>query len=117
MQLNRSIYYHCENPIFGSVWEWGYLHSITMTLTDIRWDFHKEISLKFLSLCLFGYIFKPGMSQLVAGVHLVSVFLFLCGCLYVYVCVFACMCMCVCVYTSPRLLITSGMMWHDMNPI
>ena len=30
----------------------------------------------------------------------------------VYVCVRACVCVCVC----PRQLITSDMMWHDMNP-
>ena len=39
----------------------------------------------------------------------------------VYVCVFACVCMCVCVHVcvclSPRLLITSGVMWQDMDPI
>ena len=32
-----------------------------------------------------------------------------------------CMCMCVfasvCVYPPPRLLITSGVMWHDIDPI
>ena len=32
----------------------------------------------------------------------------------VYVCV--CVCMCVCVST-PRLLITSGVMWRDIDPI
>ena len=37
--------------------------------------------------------------------------LFLCGCLYV------CLCMCLCVCPPPRLLITSGVMWHDMDPI
>ena len=27
------------------------------------------------------------------------------------------MCVCVCVCPPPRLLITSGMMWRDMNPM
>ena len=27
------------------------------------------------------------------------------------------MCVCVCVCPPPRLLITSGMMWHDIDPI
>ena len=27
------------------------------------------------------------------------------------------MCLCVGVYPTPKLLITSGMMWHDMDPI
>ena len=34
--------------------------------------------------------------------------------------VFVCVCVCVCVCVSvlaPRLLITSGMMWHHMDPI
>ena len=33
-------------------------------------------------------------------------------------CVCVCLCLCVCVYVCPlpRLLITSGIMWHDMNP-
>ena len=35
--------------------------------------------------------------------------LFLCGHLYV--------CVCVCVCPLPRLLITSGVMWHDMDLI
>ena len=39
--------------------------------------------------------------------------LFLCGRLYV------CLCACVCVFVCPppRLLITSGVMWHDMDPM
>ena len=28
-----------------------------------------------------------------------------------------CVCVCVCVCLPPRLLITSGVMWRDMNPI
>ena len=55
----------------------------------------------------------------------VSVCLCLCECVCICVsvclcvCVFACMCVCVCVcvHPPPRLLITSGVMWHDMNPI
>ena len=45
--------------------------------------------------------------------------LFLWGCLYVCeslclcVCMHACMCVCVCVCLPLRLLITSGMIWHD----
>ena len=34
---------------------------------------------------------------------------FLCGRLY--------MCVCLCVCLPPRLLITRGVMWHDMDPI
>ena len=37
--------------------------------------------------------------------------LFLCGRLYACVCVFVCVC------PPPRLLITSGVMWHDMDLI
>ena len=29
---------------------------------------------------------------------------------------FVCVCVCVFVHPPPRLLITSGMMWHDMDP-
>ena len=32
------------------------------------------------------------------------------------VCVCVSVCLCVCVH-PPRLLITSGVMWHDMDPI
>ena len=39
----------------------------------------------------------------------------LCVCLCLCVCVFVCVCMCVC--PPPRLLITSGVMWCDMDPI
>ena len=39
----------------------------------------------------------------------------MCACVCVYVCV--CVCVCVCIGLSLRLLITSGMMWHDMDPI
>ena len=44
-------------------------------------------------------IFKPGAPGFLK--------LFLCGCLYV----------CLCVCPPPRLLITSGVMWRDMDPI
>ena len=42
-----------------------------------------------------------------------------CVCVCVCVCAFVCVCvcMCVCVCSSQRLLITSGMMWHDMDPM
>ena len=46
-----------------------------------------------------------------------------CVCLHVCVCVCVCVCLCVCVYvcvyvcvSALRLLITSGMMWYDMDP-
>ena len=40
-------------------------------------------------------------------------------CMFVHVCVCVCVCLrvCVCVCLPLRLLITSGVMWHDMNPI
>ena len=50
----------------------------------------------------------------------------MCTCVCVLVCVSVCehayiyVCVCVCVYVcvrAPRLLITSGMMWYDMDPI
>ena len=28
-----------------------------------------------------------------------------------------CVCVCVCACPPPRLLLTSGVMWHDMDPI
>ena len=37
-----------------------------------------------------------------------------CVCLSVCLCLRMCLCMCVCPF--PRLLITGGVMWHDMNP-
>ena len=42
----------------------------------------------------------------------------MCVCLCVCVCVrvYVCMCVCACVCLPPRLLITSGMMWHDVDP-
>ena len=42
-----------------------------------------------------------------------------CVCVCVCVCVFVCVCVCVyvCVCFPPRLLLTSGMMWHDMGPM
>ena len=38
-----------------------------------------------------------------------------CVCLHVCVCVFVCVC--VCLFVRPRLLITSGVMWRDLDPI
>ena len=58
------------------------------------------------------YIFKPGACRPAPG----FLKLFLCGWLYVYVCVCMCVCVRVCVSAS-RVLITSGMMWCDINPI
>ena len=48
----------------------------------------------------------------------VWVYVCVCVCVYVCVCVFVCVfvCVCLCVYLLLRLLITSGMMWHDMDP-
>ena len=45
------------------------------------------------------HIFKPGIKLIQWGLSL---------------CVFMCVCMCV---SAPMLLITSGMIWHDMNHI
>ena len=33
------------------------------------------------------------------------------------VCLCVCVCVCVCVCPPPRLLITSGVMWRDIDPI
>ena len=38
-------------------------------------------------------------------------------CMCVCVCVCVCVCLCVCVCPPPRLLITSGMMWRDIDSI
>ena len=40
-----------------------------------------------------------------------------CVCVCVCVCVCLCVCTCVCVCPSLRLLITSGVMWCDVDPI
>ena len=53
-------------------------------------------------------LFKPGMCQ--HG----FLKLFLCRHLYVYAC--ACVCVCVCVSPPLSILITSGMVWHDITP-
>ena len=59
------------------------------------------------------FIFKPGARRLQVGAP-VFLKLILCG---LSVCVFVCVCVCVCVCLRPRLLITSGVIWHDMNLI
>ena len=41
----------------------------------------------------------------------------MCVCVFVCVCMCVCVCVCVCVCPPQRLLITSGMMWRDMDPI
>ena len=55
----------------------------------------------------------PGFLKLFLCGHL-----YMCLCVCVCVCVCACVsvCVCVCVCARPRLLTTSGMMWHDMEP-
>ena len=40
-----------------------------------------------------------------------------CVCVCVCVCACVCVCVCVCVYPLPRLLITSSVIWCDMDPI
>ena len=45
------------------------------------------------------------------------VYVCVCVCVYVYVCVCVCVCVHVCVSPPPKLLITSGLMWCDMNPM
>ena len=51
-------------------------------------------------------VFKPGAHRPVAGARLVS---------YNCFCVDVCMCVCLCVCPPPRLLITSSMMWCDID--
>ena len=48
----------------------------------------------------------------------VCVHVCVCVCVHVCVCVCVCTCVCVraCVFLPPRLLITSGMMWCDIDP-
>ena len=57
------------------------------------------------STFVYYLLFKPDAHWHVPG----CLKLFLCGCLYV--------CLCVCLPLIMRLLITSGMMWHDMGPM
>ena len=52
-----------------------------------------------LCVYIYLYIIKPGAPGFLK--------LFLCGRLYV----------CLCVCPPPKLLITSGVIWHDMDPI
>ena len=60
---------------------------------------------------------KEFLNQVRAGHMPGFLKLFLCGCLYA--CVYMSVCVCVYVYmcVCPRLLITSGMMWCDIDPI
>ena len=76
-------------------------------------------------------IFKPGV--LVAGWRAsgflklilcgLSVYVYMCVCMCVCMCVYVCvrvrvcLCLCLCVCLLLRLLITSGMMWCDKDPI
>ena len=57
------------------------------------------------------YVFKPGVPCCRPAcawfLKIVSVWMSAC----------VCVCVCMCVSLPPRLLITSGMIWCDMNPI
>ena len=66
-----------------------------------------------LSRCLRYTICSAWFLKIISVRTSVSVFVCLCVCVCVSVCV--CVCLCVCVSTL-RLLIASGMMWHDMDP-
>ena len=55
--------------------------------------------------------FKPGHAGRTSG----FLKLFLCGRLYTCVCVCVCVCVFACV-SAPRLLITGGVMWCDVDP-
>ena len=61
----------------------------------------------------------PGFLKLILCGSSVCVYtcVCVCVCVCVYVCVYVCACVCVCLCLPPRLLITSGMMWRDMDPI
>ena len=61
-----------------------------------------------VSYCLYGYIYYIFKSGAPATPSFLK--LFLCGRLYVCVCVRVCV-------STPRLLITSSVMWHDMDSI
>ena len=56
-------------------------------------------------------------------VRIVSMCVCVCMCVCMFMCVCVCLCVCVdvcvCVFVClcPRLLITSGVMWRDLDPI
>ena len=78
----------------------------------------------FVILCVLLWFVRPGVRRH-TGRHSPDLLkLILCeSSVCVYVCVWVCMCVrscvyvCVCVYPRLRLLITSGVMWRDMNLI
>ena len=61
-------------------------------------------------------LFKPGMRRPVASWHAPQWFIRIASvreCLYACVCVYVCVYVCVC--SPPRLLITSGVMWCNID--
>ena len=77
----------------------------------------RHVSFSYKKVLLAALNFWTSWRFLEVGVHLtwflkiVSVRMSVCVCVCVCVCVFVCVCL------PPRLLITNGMIWHDMNPI
>ena len=74
--------------------------------------------LLYIILVIVGVCFKkkPARSKIAFAWEVgVCARVSMCGCVCVWVCVRVCVC--ACVYPSSRLLITSGLMWPDIDPI
>ena len=93
---------HLSN--FRAMQWYGRLTLLSQLATDLRTiAIHQKLSQHIWKL---HAIFKPGARRPVAGAHLVS-----------WNCFCADVCMCVFVCPPPRLLITSAVMWRDMDSI
>ena len=64
-------------------------------------------------------LIKPGATGFLELLLSANVCMRVCVCVCVCVCVRVCVCVCVCVLVCPppRLLLTSGVMWCDIDPI
>ena len=76
------------------------MESLKLIIQDKRFFHYEDISAPHA-------VFKP-------GAHLVS---WNCCCADVCMCVFVCVCVCLGVCLPQRLLITSGMMWYDIDSL
>ena len=62
-------------------------------------------------------IIQTLLNQARAGLRPVRVWFLIIVSVRTSVCVFVCVFVCLCVRPPPRLLITSGVIWHDIDPI
>ena len=87
------------------------------TLTELGADIHTTNNVSYLQHLIYLNQARASLRPAHAWFLKIDPKWIVSMCVCVCVCVSVCLCVCVFVCPPPRLLITSGLMWHNMDPI